>query len=114
MFCAAIECDIERIQNRLDKEDDFLRDGAQFFDDYVYRHTSSKVQVSHSPLDEARCRVRTPLIAVSRSKQDQHFRTLGISPGSSETEAKTAFRSLARLHHPDKGGDAEKFKEVRD
>ncbi|POY71118.1 hypothetical protein BMF94_5875 [Rhodotorula taiwanensis] len=82
MFCAAIECDIERIQNRLDKEDDFLRDGAQFFDDYVYRHTSSKVQ-------------------------DQHFRTLGISPGSSETEVKTAFRSLARLHHPDKGGDAE-------
>lgn len=45
--------------------------------------------------------------------QDQHFRTLGIEPGATEIEIKAAFKSLALKHHPDKGGDAEKFKEVR-
>ncbi|GAA5971851.1 hypothetical protein JCM8115_001407 [Rhodotorula mucilaginosa] len=45
--------------------------------------------------------------------KDQHYRTLGITPGASETEVRTAFKALARLHHPDKGGDEEKFKEIR-
>lgn len=45
--------------------------------------------------------------------KEQHYRTLGISPGASETEVRTAFKALARLHLPDKEGDEEKFKEIR-
>ncbi|GAA5990810.1 hypothetical protein JCM10908_000027 [Rhodotorula pacifica] len=47
------------------------------------------------------------------SNTAQHYRTLGIEPGSTEVQVRTAFKALARQHHPDKGGDAEKFKEIR-
>jgi hypothetical protein len=30
---------------------------------------------------------------------------LGVQPGSSSDEVKTAFRSYARRHHPDRGGE---------
>ena len=42
-----------------------------------------------------------------------HYQTLGVSPQSDTKEIKTAFRKLASKHHPDKGGDAEKFKELQ-
>ena len=37
---------------------------------------------------------------------------LGIKPGATVNEIKAAYRKLAHQHHPDKGGDAEKFKQV--
>nr|AZL94405.1 DJP1-like protein [Nephromyces sp. MMRI] len=37
---------------------------------------------------------------------------LGINKNSSPSEIKKAYRSLAIKHHPDKGGDPEKFKEI--
>jgi len=43
----------------------------------------------------------------------QHYRTLGISPGASEEEIKKAYRKLASVHHPDKGGDTKKFQEIQ-
>ncbi|GAA5863434.1 hypothetical protein JCM3774_005289 [Rhodotorula dairenensis] len=45
--------------------------------------------------------------------KDKHLRTLGLEVGASEIQIKAAFKLLARQHHPDKGGDPEKFKEVR-
>lgn len=40
------------------------------------------------------------------------YEVLGVSPGDSLDEIKSAFKKLAMLHHPDRGGDAEKFKEI--
>ncbi len=38
---------------------------------------------------------------------------LGVTKGATADEVKKAYRSLARKHHPDSGGDEAKFKEIQ-
>ena len=42
-----------------------------------------------------------------------HYATLGVARNASADEIKRAFRKLASLHHPDKGGDTKKFQEIQ-
>ena len=42
-----------------------------------------------------------------------HYETLGVAETSTEDEIKKAYRKLASQHHPDKGGDTEKFKAIQ-
>jgi DnaJ-class molecular chaperone len=37
---------------------------------------------------------------------------LGLPPGASPEEIKKAYKTLAKKHHPDKGGDPEEFKRI--
>ncbi len=41
-----------------------------------------------------------------------YYKILNISKDASESEIKSAFRKLALAHHPDKGGDQNKFNEI--
>lgn len=43
-----------------------------------------------------------------------YYDILGIKKDASADEVKKAFRRLARKHHPDAGGDEEKFKEINE
>jgi DnaJ-class molecular chaperone len=42
-----------------------------------------------------------------------HYQTLGVSPTANADEIKSAYRRLAGQHHPDKGGDTQKFQEIQ-
>jgi DnaJ-domain-containing protein 1 len=42
------------------------------------------------------------------------WEVLGVPREATKTEIISAFRALARVHHPDAGGDAETFKRLRD
>lgn len=42
------------------------------------------------------------------------YNILGVDKSSSKSEIKKAFRTAAKTHHPDKGGDAEKFKKINE
>jgi len=42
------------------------------------------------------------------------YKTLNIEKGASQADVKKAFRKAAHEHHPDKGGDEAKFKEVNE
>ena len=44
--------------------------------------------------------------------QKNPYTILGIQPNASQEEIKKAYRKLSLKHHPDRGGDAEKFKEL--
>jgi len=48
---------------------------------------------------------------------DKYYKSLGLRPGASEAEIKHAYRSLAKLYHPDRSGDPStrnKFIEVNE
>ena len=41
-----------------------------------------------------------------------HYQTLGVDKTATQSEIKKAYRKLTMQHHPDKGGDENKFKEI--
>lgn len=48
----------------------------------------------------------------NKSSIKEPYDILGISKEASPTEIKTAYRKLARIHHPDKGGDSDTFEAI--
>ena len=40
------------------------------------------------------------------------YATLGVGRNSTDAEIKSAYRKLAKQHHPDIGGDQQKFAEI--
>lgn len=45
--------------------------------------------------------------------QDEHLKHLGLEPGASWEQVQERYRELAGKLHPDKGGDAEAFVQIR-
>ncbi|MDP3957964.1 MAG: DnaJ C-terminal domain-containing protein [bacterium] len=43
-----------------------------------------------------------------------YYKILGVEKGASKDDIKKAFHKLAHKYHPDKGGDAAKFKEINE
>lgn len=44
---------------------------------------------------------------------DDFYKVLGLQKSASEEQIRQAYKKLAREHHPDKGGDKEKFQQIQ-
>ena len=42
-----------------------------------------------------------------------YYNTLGVPKSATDDDIKRAYRKLASQHHPDKGGDKNKFQELQ-
>ncbi|OAV89858.1 hypothetical protein PTTG_08151 [Puccinia triticina 1-1 BBBD Race 1] len=58
--------------------------------------------------------IKNTKILIARGKYVDHYKVLGVSRNASDDEIKKAFRKQSLIHHPDKGGNEEKFKEVNE
>ncbi|NCW89251.1 MAG: hypothetical protein EBV73_01630 [Rhodocyclales bacterium] len=48
------------------------------------------------------------------ARSERHLSTLGLGAGATEGEIKRSYQSLVRQAHPDKGGDCERFRAVKE
>ena len=58
--------------------------------------------------------VQTPSEPVKTTPDPVHYKTLGIEPNADLEQIKNAYRKLALINHPDKGGDTEKFYKIQE
>jgi len=94
-----------RINLHLEKYDASVSDFKQAIEQAAFEGTDADVKALKAELKKAEA-------ALKRSKTKDYYKILGIPRDCSEAEIKKGYRRESLKHHPDKGGDEEKFKLV--
>ncbi|KAG1774160.1 hypothetical protein EV702DRAFT_1270163 [Suillus placidus] len=94
-----------RINLHLEKYDAAIVDFRASMEQAEFEGVDADVRALRSELKKAEA-------ALKRSKTKDYYNILGIAKDCTELEIKKAYRRESLKHHPDKGGEEEKFKLV--
>ncbi|KAF9650720.1 DnaJ-domain-containing protein, partial [Thelephora ganbajun] len=72
----------------------------------------AKLEDSIAEVRSLQAELKKAEAALKRSKTKDYYKILGVARDCTEAEIKKAYRKESLIHHPDKGGDEEKFKLV--
>lgn len=96
---------------------------GNWYDFHVYTYTLPRIQFerdrkfTHRRLGDiflSTEEVQEELDKRRRSSTPSHLSALGLTSDATSDEIQKAWRKLAKIHHPDRGGDPEEFKRLRD
>lgn len=82
--------------------------------DYKAALEQAKFEDSVAEVRSLQTELKKAEAALKRSKTKDYYKILGVSRDCSDIEIKKAYRKESLVHHPDKGGDEEKFKLVNE
>jgi len=101
----------------LDLFDSFIGDIDRYFENVELTKralTTIGIQIDNTPLPEPRVDVPVPPAIGKQQVAINPYEILGIAEDADESTIKKAYRKLALEHHPNKGGDREKFELAED
>ncbi|KAF8075276.1 hypothetical protein FPV67DRAFT_1665998 [Lyophyllum atratum] len=80
--------------------------------DFKSAITNASGEASDADIRALRAELKKAEAALKRSKTKDYYKILGVARDCGEAEIKKGYRRESLIHHPDKGGDEEKFKLV--